>query len=229
MKNNNLKLKIFSFSLLFFAFSFSLLANAQAAPEFLISWRAFNYVPADYQGKIFPVNGTLIKVSFDLIDNGKIADLSKHSISWFLNGDLFQSGKGSKTIIFNSKDGNQQIRINVADYRGTDVEKIIFIPVVRPEAIIDARFSSSEITIGRYRLEAKPYFFNIFDLSGLTFNWFLNGELLTGSVARPQFLELNLESAGAPQKTNLLVSVNVINKNERLESASKILNLTVIP
>ena len=227
MKKNNLKLKIIPILVIGYWLLVIGGANAQAAPEFLVSWRAFNYVPADYLGKIFPVDGTLIKAGFDLIDNGKIADLSKNSVSWFIGGNLFQSGNGLKTIVFNSQDADQQIRIRVANYRGADAEKIFIIPVVRPETIIDARFPSSEINIGRHRLEAKPYFFNIFDLAGLTFDWFLNGELVTGQAASPQFMDLNLESAGAPQKTRIAISSTIANKSDRLESASRILNLIV--
>lgn len=226
MKNINLKFKILPILITGYWLLVTNGSAAQVTPEFLVSWRAFDYVPADFHGKIFPVSRTPVRISFDLIDNGRIADLSKNSISWFLDGELLRSGNGLKTAVFNSQDSDQQIRIRVANYRGADAEKIIIIPAVRPETVIDARFPSSEINIGQYRLEAKPFFFNV-DLSGLSFSWFLNGELLKDAVSAPQFLDLNLESAGAPQRTNLSVSATVANPLNPLESASKLLNLTV--
>ena len=51
---------------------------AQASPEFLISWRAVNYVPADYQGKILPSKSSPIEAGFDLVDKNKIVDFRSY-------------------------------------------------------------------------------------------------------------------------------------------------------
>src|SRR3989338_4500294 len=75
-------------------------AKAQTPPEFLVSWRALNYVPADYQGKIFPTKSTRVEAAFDLIDKNKVADLSRNEIAWYLNNNFLRSGVGLKTIAF---------------------------------------------------------------------------------------------------------------------------------
>lgn len=104
IKNIKIKFKIFlrsvffAFSFLFLVFSFPLLAFGQTAPEFLVSWRASNYVPADYQGKILPSKNSAVEIGFDVIDKNKIADLSRHNINWFLGDNLIRSGVGLKKI-----------------------------------------------------------------------------------------------------------------------------------
>src|SRR3989344_4866664 len=107
-------------------------AFAQTAPEFMVSWRALNFVPPEYQGKIFPINGTAIEAGFDLIDRGKIADLSKKEIRWFLDGTAIGNGIGKKTASFTvQKTANtvHNLRIEVADYNGTILRKNLAIPI----------------------------------------------------------------------------------------------------
>ena len=61
---------------------------AQNAPQFMVSWQADSYAPSWYQGKIFPVHGSRIKIGFELTDNGKIIDLSKIRFAGTLTTNL---------------------------------------------------------------------------------------------------------------------------------------------
>ena len=74
--------------------------NAQVRPEFLITWRASNYAPSDFAGKILPIPGSALTAALEIIDGGRIADLSQTEIRWSVNNKIGQSGKGIKTFSF---------------------------------------------------------------------------------------------------------------------------------
>src|SRR3989338_5844802 len=77
-------------------------ANASFAqtssPRVLLTWQAKNYVPAGYLGKALPSPSSIVTASVEIIDQGKIADLSKNNVYWYLNGSLVGSGVGKKTV-----------------------------------------------------------------------------------------------------------------------------------
>jgi len=200
--------------------------SAQVIPEFLVSWQAINYVPPSYQGKILPTKSSLIEVGFDLIDNAKIADLSKYKISWTLDDELFKSGLGLKTIRFNSKNTGHRLGITVSGYKGANLDKILTFSRQEPQVIIDAKIPSTQIGLGQHQLEALPYFFNVSDLKELVFDWSTNDQPAK-TAENPQIFDLILESKGAPVETNLNISVSVINSSNALEYGGKKINLTV--
>ena len=219
-------------------FSFWLLVvsqtHAQTAPEILASWRAINYVPADYQGKILPSNTSRIEAGFDLIDKNKMADLSKNNISWFLGGNLLNSGIGLKNINFNiASNLNQVVRITISGYKENDLDYIFPIPVANPEIIIDTKTSiktlknQKYLPLKSYIFEARPFFFNVSNLKELSLKWRLNDRLVEGQAENPEFIKLNLESEGTPKKTELNLSISASSLFNKLELASKVLNLIV--
>jgi len=219
-------------------FSFWLLVvsqtHAQTAPEILASWRAINYVPADYQGKILPSNTSRIEAGFDLIDKNKMADLSKNNISWFLGGNLLNSGIGLKNINFNiASNLNQVVRITISGYKENDLDYIFPIPVANPEIIIDTKTSiktlknQNYLPLKSYIFEARPFFFNVSNLKELGLKWRLNNRLVEGQAENPEFLKLNLESEGTPKETGLNLSIGASNLFNKLELASKVLNFIV--
>ncbi|MBI4993841.1 hypothetical protein HZC33_02720 [Candidatus Wolfebacteria bacterium] len=203
MKISNFKFKILIF--LFFAFYslfFASSANAQVAtvPQFLISWKAQSYAPNWYGGKIFPNRGSRIEVAFELIDNGKIADISKLRVRWYINDKLVlneKQGLGLKTYsfrVFDFPGQDIEARISVLGYKGGDqLDDLIIIPVVHSEAVIDAPYASRKIGVGNNSFFAYPFFFNISDLSKLSFQWFANSQVSQGDVDRPQKLDLNID------------------------------------
>lgn len=198
--------------------------NAQTEPEFLVSWRVLNYVPADYQGKIFPSQNSQIEIGFDLLENGKIIDLSKNIISWFVDGNSAQSANGLKTIRFNTGGADQTIRITILNYKGADLDKVIIVPVNKPEVVIDARIPQSEIKLGQYNLEARPFFFNVLNASNLLFKWTNNNQPIAGN---PKTINLDLKSSGVPTETKINISLSVVNSFNQLEFVNQQINLTV--
>ena len=119
-----------------------LVTPAQAAPQFLASWKADSYVPSWYQGKILPSRGTPVTVSFEVINSGQKADLSGTAVRWYINNKLVKNetnGFGIQSISFNIPDyGGQEteVRIAIPNYRGSELNHILRIPVKNPEAVL---------------------------------------------------------------------------------------------
>ncbi len=211
-----------AFQILVVVFVFSLLAigytlnpassSAQQAPELMVTWQSNNYAPPAYQGKILPIDGSRIDMALELIDNGKIANLAAKEIRWLINGDELKSGFGLKNISFvaDGFQGDQEVEITIVDYNGVNLEKLITIPVVRPEVVI---------TGGPDIFRALPYFFNVRNLSQLQFIWSANGRPATGLVENPDSLEL--DTAGISAGQDISINASVTNINKRIETAGK--------
>ncbi|MCL5004571.1 MAG: hypothetical protein M1170_01335, partial [Patescibacteria group bacterium] len=84
-------LKIFFILYALFLFSSFNIAYAQSGYEFLTTWKADGFVPAWYEGKILPSRGSRVSVSFELLKNGKISDLSNVVVRWYVNDNLVKN------------------------------------------------------------------------------------------------------------------------------------------
>ena len=215
---------IFIFTFLFFNFS-----NAQLSPRFIVSWKAQNYAPVWYGGKVLPVVGTLVDINFELIDAGKIANLSQNTIRWYVNYDLVKNesdGLGIKllrTTVPNRGGDEMSVRIVIIDYANNVLNKIITIPVVRPEAVIDSPYLNNNIRSGLSVFRAIPLFFNVSGVNKMAVNWSANDVKSSGAGGNPWQLDLNLTNPQSGTKINIGVSVkNVLNYLE-LASQSIIL------
>jgi len=231
--NSKFKTSILIISIFYFLFSIFCVADAQASPQFLVSWRAQNYAPSWYPGKILPANKTPIEISFELIDNGKLADLSKTKVRWYINDNLIKNendGLGIKKIKFNIPDyaGNEtEVRIIVVDYLGGEqIDKIIAIPTVSPETVIEAPYLNGEIGVGTSNFRALPFFFNITNLNNLSVEWSANEQKSEGFFDNPWLLNLNIDSK-TPLGTEIRLSALVKNPSKELEFASKNINLVI--
>ncbi|MFA5386472.1 MAG: hypothetical protein WC297_02320 [Candidatus Paceibacterota bacterium] len=233
MKNNNLKLN-FTLCLMLILFSFLIFdsVNATSTPQFLSSWKAYSYTPDWYQGKAFPIYSTPIDVSFELIDNNQIANISAKEIRWYINDSLFTKGTGLKNIRFipkNQAGTNISIRIAVVNYKGEELNKFIYIPVKNPEAIINSPYLTQKVKIGgSYHLEALPFFFNALSLNDFSFGWAVNNQAasLEENETGPDILNLNVGTS-TPSGLTLNISASISNTLQSIESAAKNLKLTV--
>lgn len=225
-----LKIKILAASTLFISIVWLGAAssvNAQTAAKFLVSWRAINYVPADYQGKILPSESTPIEVSFDLIDGNKIANLSQSDISWHVNNKFLRSAPGLKTITLNSLLNGQSIRITVSDYKRQDWDYTFDIPAVRPELTINSRTVSQKLKLGEYLLAALPYFFNVTNQNEIIFQWNINNQAPANQAENPGILSLKLTSQGTPKEAEIPIQATAQNAFRQLEFASRKINFLV--
>ena len=194
---------------------------AQMAPELLVTWRANNYTPLNYAGKSLPTRETQVYASLELIDALRPADISKREIRWLLNNRLYKSGVGLKKIVFAVPEltrDNQLLRALVVNYRGQNVEQLVRIPVVDPEAVIGVPYPNRKIGAGENFFMAFGYFFNVNDLNDLSFLWSANGASARGENDLPNLLKLNALGGRSGDKINLSVSIS--NKINPLELAS---------
>lgn len=236
MKKQGLQLKIFS-GAVFLILSFLLVSSvlAQTAPEFMITWKAVNYVPADYLGKTLPSASSFVEAGMDVLDKGKTVDLSKSIISWYANNNIVGFGVGLKTMKFNVASAQSVVvRVVIADYNGAEISDSFLVPIQKNEMIISAKTPSNNVFRNRIKLsatshtiQARPFFFNVKDLSGLRFTWKINDKIAGGTVENPDFLTLDLKSEGVPQETELSVSAGVSNLSNQLEIGSRTLNFIV--
>ena len=203
-----------------------------ASPQFLVSWQVENYAPAWYQGKIFPVKDTPIVVSFELIENGRLVNLSNQKIRWYINDDLVKNeddGLGIKSIRFNIPDyrGRETtIKIVVWDYLAEALYKIVQIPVLSPEAVIDYPYPTKEINTGLSIFQVIPFFFNVQSINDLAAEWSANGEKAGEPGDNSWQLKLNIDSqTKSGTAVDLTTSIN--NPLQLLESATKSIHLQI--
>jgi hypothetical protein len=228
----NLKTLII-FSVFFtFYFLFFIPANAQqTTPQFLVSWQSNSFAPSWFKGKVFPTTGSQIIVKFDLIDGGKIADLSKTAVRWYVNNNLIlneKNGLGIKTYSFFANDyvgAKTNVRISIPDYKGSVLDSVLDIPVVNPEVVINAPYFDKIISAGKLDLEAIPLFFNVNNLSSLSFSWAANGQPTT--ITGNPFLGLNIDAGIMSSGSGIDLSAMVKNIANELETASKNIKLIV--
>ncbi|OGM89704.1 hypothetical protein A3J77_01765 [Candidatus Wolfebacteria bacterium RBG_13_41_7] len=246
MKNNNFppkadqpraeKFKIVVSVFLFFISCFLILnfTHAQTVPpQFLVSWKAQNYVPDWYAGKIFPTAATSVNVDFELIINGKPADLSTTKVRWYVNDKLVKNennGLGIKKINFitpNYFGQTAEVRIVLADFSAEGIiDKIIAIPVVRPEAVINAPYAGRGIKTGNSIFEVFPFFFNTNNKENFSVQWSVLGQEPKSQKGDPFTLALNIDSQ-MPAGSNVNLSVVMSNITKALESASQTINLVI--
>lgn len=198
----------------------------------MVTWQAENYAPADFLGKLLPTNNTPIEVVFNLLQDGKILDLSKTGIRWYVNDKLPEEGAGKQTLRFVASDlfvENQTIRINIPNYKGQELTHTLVIPIVVPQVVIQAPYLSGALPYGEARFKALPYFFNITNLLGVTLNWFVNGvqPKSEGIVTNPDELVLSTPKE-IPVGTETEVRVSLQNRKNETEFASQSLLLRVI-
>ncbi|MDE2001620.1 MAG: hypothetical protein KGI60_03610 [Patescibacteria group bacterium] len=211
------------------------IADAQTAPQFMVSWRALNYVPGDYVGKTFPSLNSPVEAGFNLINNGKLIDVSRYVISWYVDDNLVASGKGLTAVRLDTPSTqNELVRVVIGNYNGSDISDTFLVPVLNPEVNLSAQTPNANTALNRIALsatshlfEARPFFFNAASLNNLRFTWDVNGQQTSGSAADPNFLSLDLTSQGTPQQKELTVTAGVSNLLNQLEIGAGSLNFVV--
>jgi len=199
------------------AISYAVFAFGQAAPEFMLTWKAANYAPPEYQGRVFPASDTKVDVALELIDNGKLADLSGTEIRWYVNNNSQKSGAGLKNFTFNTDGvrGDQAVRVVVNGYRGLALEKTITIPLASPEVVIDG---------GPNTFRVLSYFFNFGDVRKAEFTWSANGAEVAGDPDKPDVLLLDTRNLAPGTEISLEASVKNIFRT--LEAANSLIRFS---
>lgn len=180
MRYVNIQKQLLFIGIAMLCFGFGFL-HTNAATEFMTNWEAKTYTPEWYTGKAFPTFQSFITVGFELIENGKIADLSKTGVRWYVDDVLYKNeinGLGIKNFtIYNQKYGGDttSIKIVIPSYKGAVLEKTIAIPVKNPEVVIDAPFFEKRATRQAHDLFAWPFYFNAASKDLLNIEWRAEG------------------------------------------------------
>lgn len=217
-------------AVLFFIAGNHAYAQTTTAPRFMVTWQAQNFAPADFAGKLLPIANTPIDVVFNIIENGKIADLANTEVRWYVNNKIQQSGRGKQVLRFSAPEfggEDQEVRISIPNYKNRELTKTIVIPVTAPQVIIQTPFISNEIPRGEIRLRALPYFFNVSSIKNLGISWLVNNIRPTSEEGITNPDEMNLTTpAEIPAGTQAAIEVLVQKNTAETAAQSLILKVT---
>ena len=204
-------------------------AKAQTEPFILITWKALNYAPANFEGKVLPMQNSPIVASVALLQNGKFIDTSKMQIKWSINSQPVQSGIGLQTIIFQEPDlgggGNStDVTVEIPNYTGGSILNTISISPTQPKATIDAPYPNLQFSGSQLNIKAVPYFFNVNSISGLDISWTVNSVSPT-DLTDPSNLQIKLNQQ-LQSGTVLPINLNITQISDSLfGKASSDINL----
>jgi hypothetical protein len=198
-------------------------AHAQTEPNILITWKATGYAPSSYVGKILPTKNSQITVSFNLISQGKIVDLSKLDISWNINSSVIAQGAGLQTITFTPPrylSTRPYLRISIKRENATALLYGIMIPITNPETIIEFPSAIKQIANSSFTVRALPYFFDVEEIKSLSFAWEVNGKAPLGNES-PDVLTVH-----APTSSLIPITIDLSVRSGSREGARGSLSLT---
>ncbi len=205
-------------------FSFGRSASAQQArPQFLFTWHAENsYVPSFYKGKIIPGSQSQITAAFELVENGKIINVSGQPIYWYLDNTLIGGGTGIQQVTF-SPFGRapevETLKVDLPNYSGGYLIHEIGIPVFNPSAVIETPYPDNQFSGQAVTTTALAYFFNTPE-KNLSFTWSVNGQ--SGSnTESPDVLQVNFPNQ-TPSGSTVAISLRIQNTRQTA-NASKTL------
>lgn len=158
------------------------IANAQLAPELVITWRANTYAPDFFQGKKLPIRGASISLAAQLVDNDRLIDASDKEVRWYADNNLINSGLGLNnfTYVIPQNSGDLLSIRSVIIHRGVEVNQFSEIPIADPEAVID----DSQLP----QLKPYFYFFNVNSPNDLDLGWEENSQSITLTAQNPKNL-----------------------------------------
>lgn len=203
--------KIFILCLLF---SFvPLLSFAQnSRPDVLMSWSSDVLTPYDHKGGTPPSPGSVVRVSIDIINNGKIIALDPYTVEWRVNGAVAGGGRGRSSFSFVFSDLpapiQTKVEAKVLDYPGKTLFGSVVIKSVSPEVgLVPAGKDEDDSFLFR----AVPFFFKARSLLDMNFSWSADGNEIE-NVENPYVLKLFPDSENINGRTFLsLEGFSVIN------------------
>lgn len=214
----------------FFAFAQTV---SLAAPELMLTWQAENFAPAEFRGKIFPVKGSRITVALNLIEDNRIADISRTEVRWFVDNNLVSAGTGAQLFEYRIPQGATdeiRLRAQLPNHRGAIIEKEIIIPIASPEVILQSKHPNNETPRGEITLKAIPYFFNTQQLAHISLQWLVNNQPPEIGEEIEALDEINITvPEGTPAGSRIDIRVIAKNIMQETEFAIRSLLLTILP
>lgn len=153
-------------------------ASTPIPPKAFITWRTEVTAPAGYAGKLLPNNTSRIYTSVFATANNALLDLSKASITWFVNGAVIESGVNATTLMLppgHSSGDRLTIRATIRDWGGDDITATTTIRRRQPRvtlSILPGPLRSETLT-----LKATPFFFQPDTQTPLEYRWQVGGDI----------------------------------------------------
>ncbi len=188
-------------------------AHAQQAasprPRILLTWQARSFAPSEYLGKVLPGPGSTISASVEIIDQGKVADLSQYPVYWYLDGDFVTGEAGKKNVnlkLPNRASHGAEVRVEIPGYKGDTLSKTAVVQIAQPEAVIVVPYGGRAGKSAPTVVHGTPYFFNVTDPSLLRFYWTVNGQTASGTESRDLAVSVNADApAGSAVNIEFIV------------------------
>ena len=197
-------------------------AGAQTAPqrEIILSWRALNFFPANFEGKALASPFSPVLVGVEAVENGKFVDISQMPVSWKLDNKFLQSGTGLKEVLFRvqkNKGDFHIVQVSIGK-NGAGGEESILIPIAPQTIVVELPYQGNSISPNiENTIKAIPYFFNIQALNDLSFFWQVNNTKEGGNSNNTLILK-----TGTPQvksQNTIEITASAQNNENPLEFA----------
>ena len=214
--------RIYVFGLLLCGVVIGVFWNASFAyavgPQFLVSWKPQVYAPVWYEGKLFPVKDSVVRVSFEMVDQnapdqGKVIDLSNSEVRWYVGGELVRKGIGLQSLaIKNNLFSGDAIEVKIAaDFFDSQTgeryfaEKYVSIPVVDRQLLLVRRAMGDTFAPhAQATWYAVPLFFSSAP-QNLALTWTVNGQTVQPISGNP--FSLTIQSGDSGQTADIQVSL----------------------
>lgn len=197
-------------------------------PQILVTWKSYSYSPDWYTGRNLPPADSAVSVSMDLIDKGKVVDLSNYDVYWYVGDNLISSGKNNRAVLVraSSQIGDSlSLQVRLPSYKGLVLLKTVDIYTTQPKAVIDIPYPASKKVRLPITVQAWPFFFSIKNSTNLNYDWQINNQP-TKSQESPTLLNISApQGANLPDSLSIRLSINnPLNLNE-LVSEEKTITL----
>lgn len=185
--------------------------------ELYMTWKASTYAPPLYAGKHLAIGNSDIEFAVDAFQGGKPLDLSRRTVRWYLENELFASGAGlTRAKIAAPSSGMVSVRADVPEL---GLVRTVSIRLVSPVAVAEAPFPAGQFQASNFVLAGIPYFFNVSDPSRLTYDWNINGNPPETSE-QPDLLTINV-IPGTADGFPIVLTLRIANPAAQFESASR--------
>lgn len=188
--------------------------------QVFITWHANTYIPPEYAGKALPSANSKVQAFAEVVDHGKIVDLSKLTVFWYLNNNFIAGGVGATSASFRAGEAlsdKLSLRAEVQGYKAITLIQTVTIPVVLPSVVINGPYPTDQTFESELRLRALPYYFNVTDPLQISLGWKVNDEPPL-NVEDPEILTVQIPS-DIPGGFGINVSLLAKNVNDPLSFA----------